>query len=181
MKHFRLPAILVAALLVSPCLAEEFVAVGRLEQVVLLPEGTDRCPAACPLPDTTGGTVCISNSCGCGEAVVRIERVLLGPNQPTSVVKYRLGEWCETEFSLANPMVLLRISDDHSPQWSELSEIENSSDLGFETSAFTFIGNVEVRKLKATDGIASLSELERALASNNSFKVTPCGAPQLNR
>jgi hypothetical protein len=180
MELFRLPTLLIAALSVSPCFADEFVAVGRLEQVVLLPEGTDRCPAACPA-DNTGKTVCISNSCGCGEAVVRIDRVLLGTNRPMSVVKYRLGEWCETEFSLVNPLVLLRISDDHSPQWSALLALENSSDLGFETSSFTFIGNVDVRKLQATDGIASLSELERALVSNNSFKVTPDGAPQLNR
>lgn len=180
MHLFRLPAILVAALSVSPCSADEFVAVGRLEQVVLLPEGTDRCPAACP-PDTTGSTVCISNSCGCGEAVIRIDRVLVGANRPTSVVKYRLGEWCETEFSLVNLLILLRISDDHAPQWTELLTLEDSGDLGFERSAFTSIGGVEVQKLEATDGIASLSELERALASNNSFKVTPDGVPQSNR
>ena len=75
-RSIRCFVLLAASLLAWGVAADEFVAIGRVEQVTLLPEGTARCPAACQ-DDASGKTVCVSNTCGCGEALIRIDRVLV--------------------------------------------------------------------------------------------------------
>jgi hypothetical protein len=179
MRIFRLLALLTLSLTAWPCAAGEFVAVGRVEQITLLPEGSDRCPLACPV-DVSGKSVCISNSCGCGEALVRVERSVVGAARPTVLARSRLGEWCESEFPLGEP-ILIRVADGESLQWSGLQSLDKPGDYGFEAGAFTFLGNVDVRKLKASDGLASLSELEQALTSNDASKVSADAAPPTNR
>ena len=164
----KILAAIAASFLFAPSivLADEFVAIGHVTEISLLPEGSDRCPMACPVhtADLPNGNrlICVSTSCGCGEAHIKIDRVLLGTNPPTVVVKHRLGEWCESAFPLTDLPVLIRIQDDQSPSWSALHTID-SGDLGFEAAEFTQIGSVLVSDLKTSDGLASLRELEKRL------------------
>ena len=168
MEGIKIFAAIAASLLLAPpiALADEFVAIGHVTEISLLPEGSDRCPAACPVQvgDLPEGNrlICVSNSCGCGEAHIKIDRVLLGKVTPTVVVKHRLGEWCESAFPLTGLSVLIQLKDSQSPSWSGLHPLD-TGDLGFDPEEFTKIGSVVLSDLKTSDGLVSLRELEKRL------------------
>lgn len=164
----RILLAMVAMFLGSQAMAGEFVAVGRVEKIVLRPDGSEQCPAACPagtaeqVANATEQMVCISNSCGCGEAEIAIDKILIGERKPSVLVKYRLGEWCDAEFPIAQPLVLVRFTDSAEPEWSALHPLDNG-DYGFESASFTRIGNVEIDTIEAHDGLISLRSLETRL------------------
>ena len=168
MEGIRILTAIAASFLFAPSvvLADEFVAIGHVTEISLLPEGSDRCTVTCPVhtSDLPNGNrlICLSTSCGCGEAHIKIDRVLLGKSPPTVVFKHRLGQWCESAFPLTGLPVLIRIPDDQSPSWSALHTTD-SGDLGFEPAEFTQIGSVLVSDLTTSDGLASLRELEKRL------------------
>lgn len=147
--------------------AGEFVAIGHVTDITLLPDGAKSCPPPCPRQgnESHGGyrTVCISNECGCEEAHIQIDRVLLGSKSSSVVIKHRLGEWCKPVFPLTDLPVLVRMADGEQPEWSVLFH-GSSGDDEFYGSNFTCVGSVDVFKFtRKQNGMASLSKLEARL------------------
>ena len=160
----RILLFITACLLACPALGNEFVAVGRVEQVTLQPNGSSKCPPVCPTnsKNTNSRSICVSNDCGCGEAEIAIDRILIGVPKSRILIHYRLGEWCKPGFPLANPMVLIRLDNGGNPEWSPLYRLHSGS-YGFEPKHFTRIGPVNVSTLKVTHGLVSLRALEKRL------------------
>ena len=157
----RLLTFIAISLLASPAIAAEFVAVGHVTQQTLMPYGAPHCPPACPA-SSSGQVICITNACGCGRAEIVIDRVLIGNQVPQVSVKYTLGEWCQPEYPISNPSVVIRIAGNGEPEWGQIRKL-NSGVYVFYTMRFTTIGSVKVSSLKQHDGWASLSELEAKL------------------
>ena len=159
----RLGIFIAACLITGPAMASEFVAVVHVEQLTLSPYGSKHCPAACPIGyNAKKHVVCISNECGCGVAEIVIDHVLIGQRTPRVNIKYTLGEWCKLRFPLADPRVLIRLTDSGAPEWSQLLQLHVGYDV-FDTTRFTRIGSVEVSTLKSKGGWASLRDLEQRL------------------
>lgn len=155
--------ILVAACLLSfPAIANEFVAVGRVQKVTLMPYGTADCPDPCPVAATTKGGVCINLGCGCGQAKIAINHVLVGNPKTSILVKYQLNEWCDVGFPIQHPQVLVRVLDNGAPEWSDLVPLQ-SGGFAFSAKRFTRIGSVRISSLHAEHGLVPLSELKNKL------------------
>ena len=159
--------VLLAAILVLfalPAGAAEVVAIGRIAEVTLLPEGTPRCPAACPesiqtLP-TGEQSFCISNSCGCGETKIEIVRVLLGHPKHSTTAKYRLGEWCDPIFKPQpkDGLVIFRLSDTEDPTWGPLYSLPGN-DYEFSADSIPSFGSINLHDLADKNGMVQLSKL----------------------
>jgi hypothetical protein len=107
----------------SPTLASEHLFVGRVQSILLLPEGHERCASPCK-----GGVgddlkhICVHNSCGCGEATLKVDETLVGESTEHATVTYRLGEWCMPDFPLSQESILVWRHPEHSPRWSSLTQ-----------------------------------------------------------
>lgn len=156
-------AILALWLAAFPVLSAEVVLVGRVTQIVLLPEGHARCPAACPA-NSRGKSleeICVSNSCGCGEATLAVHQTVIGEVQSaTFVAPYRLGEWCAASFPLNHDLILVSTSNGDS-RWSP-AKLEPSGDISFEVTPFESIGGVRASSLPVTSGRTTVSALRKA-------------------
>jgi hypothetical protein len=146
-----------------PALSAEVVVLGRVTQIVLLPEGHARCPAACPA--TSDGKsldhLCVSNSCGCGEATISVHQVVIGDvASATFIAPYRLGEWCSAGFPLNDELILVSTSNGES-RWSSAA-LEPSGEVSFEVEPFESIGGVSVSILPLTRGRSTISALRKA-------------------
>ena len=139
-------------------MASEFVAIGHVTQQTLMPYGAPRCPEACP-SNGTKQIVCVTNACGCGEAEIVIDKVLIGKRVPKVSVKYTLGEWCEAGLPISNPKVLIRLTDSGYPEWGQIRKLSSGAYV-FYTNRFKIIGPVKISSLKQKDDWASLKELE---------------------
>jgi len=134
----------------------EEVFVGHVEQILLLPEGAERCPS--PV-SSDPEVVCIHNSCGCGEVTIRVEEVLVGPRKERAVIPYRLGEWCQADFPLTGQPVLVRYRAGEEPRWSALES--HGKDMLFDLESFDGSGNSAFEQLEPVAGKSSLSALRR--------------------
>ena len=158
----RMPIVIAVCCLAGPAMAGEFVAIGHVTQQTLRPYGAPQCPPTCPSATADTQIVCVTNACGCGEAEVVIDQVLIGKRVPKVSVKYTLGEWCQPEFPISNPKVLIRLTGNDRPEWGQVQG-SNSKDSTFYTKRFERIGSVQVSSLKQKNGWASLRELEAKL------------------
>ena len=152
--------------------ADEFVIIGRFEEITQLPEGTNRCKPVCPAGAHSIGKdgregFCISNSCGCGEIRISVERVLVGKSAgAVATARYRLSEWCAPEFPafpVTHQRILARIADDGRHASSMLYPTPDGDDE-FDTDGLTRVGTVDIGSLKAQNGRAPLAELVRRLS-----------------
>ena len=157
----RVLILVVACLIAGPVCAAEFVAVGHVTQQTLEHFGAPHCPPICPA-NADKRMVCITNACGCGKAKIAIDHVLIGKPVPEVSVSYTLGEWCQPEFPISNPKVLIRLTGNGQPQWGQVRPLQ-SGGFVFDVSHFERIGSVNVSNLKQSHGWASLHELEVAL------------------
>lgn len=147
----------------APC--AETVVVGHVTEITLLPEGHARCPARCPALSSSESLdgMCVSNSCGCGEATIAVHEVVSGSvTSPTYVATYRLGEWCAAEFPLSQELILVSDSDSQT-RWSP-AEREPSGEIWFEVEPFERIAGIRASSLPITDGRSTVSALRRAAA-----------------
>lgn len=150
--HTALLTLLLAA---TPAHSAEVVVLGRVTEVTMLPEGHARCTPRC-----TADQICVSNSCGCGEATIEVKDIVAGQvKSSVVVVPYRLGEWCSADFPLGE-LVLVRMFDGES-LWSP-AEVMPSGEVLFEIEHFDFIAGVRASELPAADGRASISALRKA-------------------
>jgi hypothetical protein len=108
----------------SATLASEHLFVGRVQSILLLPEGHERCPSPCTgRGEATEGLdrICVHNSCGCGEATLAVQETLVGKPTKHATVGYRLGEWCMPDFPLSQESILVWNHPEHFPRWSSLT------------------------------------------------------------
>ena len=167
MKFRHISAVLSLILLASPVQADELVGIGRVVEITLLPFGNDRCPLTCRPEDN-----CFSNGCGCGEAKIQIERVLVGSEGKSVTAKYPLGEWCDSVFKPHESPIIFRLADGESPQWSLIYSGKDGVEE-FLSGSFVVIGNVKVNTIADKDGMVTVSNLARKLVPNYSSKPTP--------
>jgi hypothetical protein len=88
---------------------------GSLEEETIFEQSTcepppwEKSAAVGPSTDSTH-TICVSNSCGYSEAVLRIDRVLAGTfAADEGILRYEVGEWCQSEFRGGSGSVLICI------------------------------------------------------------------------
>lgn len=146
----------IAVLAFSPLtLAGESVFIARVDTVLALPNNHERCFGLCP-PDLT----CITNSCGCAEAVLTQLEQLLG-TAPTSpvVISERIGEWCVLPTPPDTELLVRQI--DQAVTWGRLLPGLNGAE--FEADDFSVIGEIDISSLPADEGRVQLSELRRRL------------------
>jgi hypothetical protein len=153
------------ALLLSafPALSAEVVLLGHVTEITLLPEGHARCPKACPAGSKAQSLedVCVSNSCGCGEATVSVHQVVVGQVPTvTFIAPYRLGEWCTAIFPLSGELILVGTSNGES-RWSP-AELEPTGEVSFEVGPFEIIAGVRASDLPVTKGRSTVSALRKA-------------------
>lgn len=83
--------------------------VGTLESETLINNAPRECAHGSERSDLD--EVCISNACGIGEAVFKVEQILAGAYDGSrSVLRYTIGEWCEPEFFGAQDRLLVCVS-----------------------------------------------------------------------
>jgi len=144
-----------------PVHGEEIVVLGRVSEIVLLPEGHARCEPRCPIAADSTELLCISNSCGCGEATIEVEAVVVGTSGMRShTAPYRLGEWCSADFPLDGEPIIVRTAHGDS-QWSAVHRTADG-EVWFEVAPFDSIAGIPVAELPATEGRASLTALRAA-------------------
>lgn len=144
-----------------PVDAGEVVVLGRVTEIVLLPEGHARCVPRCPTAADRSESICVSNSCGCGEAKIEVETVIVGASDVRShTAPYRLGEWCMADFPLTADPILVRTQAGES-QWSPLHRTPDG-EIWFEAEAFETIAGVTISELPAIEGRISVKALRLA-------------------
>ena len=148
------------ALLLGPSLAcaDDFLVIGQVHQVTVLPKGHSRCKVPCP-----PNKICISNSCGCAEASVTPQQTLLGKAPGSLIVSEHLDEWCRIPMPPNEDPILVFGKPDGTLQWSYLNSSGTNSNPRFEAERFNSIGGVLIRQLPAVDGEVELGELKRRL------------------
>jgi hypothetical protein len=107
--------------------------------------------------------ICISNSCGCTEASIGIEKTLLGAAPNALIVPDTLDEWCRVRMPPDDDPILVHGSSDGTLEWSYLDSTGAGGSLRFEANQFQSIGGIVVNELPAVDGEVELGELERRL------------------
>ena len=158
---FRIAVCIMLGIAALPALSGEVVVLGRVREIALLPEGHARCDPKCPISVGSTELVCISNSCGCGEAVMEVEAVIVGdPGMTTHTAPYRLGEWCRADFPLNGEPIVVRTEAGES-QWSAVHRTPDG-EVWFEAVPFETIAGVAVSELPSTEGRISLRDLRAA-------------------
>ena len=164
MKYLYTAILLV--LVSASAFSEERVFIGQVTDILLVPEGHRLCRPHCPdQPEEIDGLVrvCVSNSCGCGEARIRvIEALTREPKGRRTQVHYRLGEWCMADFPLTDETILIWEAPNQEPKWSPI-ENYRSREATIDLEHFKYLDSPVLKELSASDGRVRLSELRRAL------------------
>jgi hypothetical protein len=105
----------------APALAQELLVTGRVESILLQPNGARDCPMIEPVSTTTneqGVTrLTISNMGGCQIAEVKVEQVLAGTaGGATLKFASRTGEWGRLNFPDSHELILVAV-DHGRPVW----------------------------------------------------------------
>lgn len=153
-------------LLAAAAHGSERVFIGQVSEILLVPEGHERCPPLCPdPPKEIDGLiqVCTSNSCGCGEARIQILESLT----PTlrgreTTVQYRVGEWCMVGFPLTGETILIWEIPGHSPAWGPV-ENPGTRRASFDLEDFDYLESDALQRISSGDRKVRVSELRRAL------------------
>jgi hypothetical protein len=157
----RIAAFILLGITALPVHSGEVVVLGRVSEIALLPEGHARCDPKCPIPVGSTELVCISNSCGCGEAIIEVEAVIVGsPGLRSHTAPYRLGEWCTADFPLDGEPIIVRTQAGES-QWSAVHRTPDG-EVWFEVAPFETIAGVAISDLPTTEGRISLRDLRAA-------------------
>lgn len=81
-----------------------------LQSETLIPNRHGGCESFFGVEQGAAGELCVSESCGFGEAVLRVDRTLVGSVAgEQGVLRYALGEWCEPEFPLSGDPLLVAV------------------------------------------------------------------------
>jgi hypothetical protein len=111
-------ALYIFALLNTACLdasADELLVAGRVESVLLVARGAPGCidPADLPPPKKDGvSMVMVSNSCGCQESRIVVDKTFVGQSPGASLVlKSPLGEWCRPALAVSMRPALIQVKD----------------------------------------------------------------------
>ena len=149
-----------AAILLGPIQshAGEFLVIGKVDLVTVLPKGHSRCQIQCP-PNNT----CVSNSCGCAEASIELKQGLLGEAPATLIVSEHLDEWCRLPMPPNDNRILLHGRPDGILEWSYLNSSGARGSPRFEAERFSSIGGVQISEFPAIEGEVELGELEHRL------------------
>ena len=97
--------------------------------------------------------ICVSNSCGFGEATFRVDTLLVGSVRPTGgVLRYALNEWCEPEFPLSRDVLLVAVdvydaaAGEHEFRYERTFRTEEG-ELYLVPDVITDINGIELRAL----------------------------------
>jgi hypothetical protein len=141
----------------APSSAQELLVTGRVESILLQPNGARDCPMIEPVSTTTneqGVTrLTISNMGGCQIAEVSVEQVLAGTaGGATLKFASRTGEWGRLNFPNSHELIL--VSVDHGrPAWFATSMRDGK--LYFKPDGVRSVAGVPLDSLQAgADGIA---------------------------
>jgi hypothetical protein len=109
------PSVVALALDVREPVAAPSVFLGVLQSETLIPRRHDSCENIFgDVRTLSEGEICVSNSCGFGEALVRIKTPLFGNARGAyGVLRYELGEWCKPEFPLNRDVLLVVVDAYH--------------------------------------------------------------------
>ena len=155
-----------ALFLATAAHGSERIFIGQVSEILMVPEGHQICPPICPDPPREiDGLVqfCISNSCGCGEAKVRVmESLTASPKGREATVRYRLGEWCMAGFPLTGETILIWEVPGHVPAWGPVTNPGTRRAL-FDLEDFEHLESVVLQRISADRGKVRVSELRRAL------------------
>lgn len=97
-------------------------------------------------------SICVSNSCGFGEAIFRVEASLVGNSVANGALRYRLSEWCEPAFPLTRDAVLVAVdaydaaAGEHAFRYERTFQTEDGSRY-FIPETITQIGGIELGTL----------------------------------
>ena len=132
------------------------VALATLQSEKLIPKRTS---ASCETfsgetKTLSEGHICISNSCGFGEAVLRVDTPLVGSISPThdGVLRYSVGEWCQPEFPLSRDVLLIAVdaydagAGEHEFRY-ERTFLTEGGERYFIPDVITEINGIELRTL----------------------------------
>jgi hypothetical protein len=157
----RMAALIMAGFAALPALGGEVVVLGRVSEIVMLPEGHARCEPRCPVLAGSKERTCISNSCGCGEATIEVEEVIVGTSgMRIHTAPYQLGEWCMADFPLSGERILVRTEADES-RWSPVHQTSDG-EVWFEMAPFETSVGSPFAQLPTTEGRVRLTDMRAA-------------------
>jgi hypothetical protein len=149
------------AVLNTACLlasADELLIAGRVASVLLVARGAPGCidPADLP-PEQKDGVskVMVSNSCGCQESTIVVDKTYLGQSPGASLVlKAPLGEWCRPALTVSMRPALIQVKD------GSVRSAPLDGDDRFSVKPFASIAGVQASALPVDgDGKTSLKAL----------------------
>lgn len=140
----------------QPPLVAPSIVLASLQSETLIPRRADlSCETFSGQTEQDSSAICISNSCGFGEAIFRVETLLVGSAPSNGALRYRLGEWCEPEFQLNRNVLLLAVdaydaaTGEHKFRFERSYQTQDGARY-FVPESITEIDGLELRTLAKT-------------------------------